>query len=203
MLEELMAISPAQVKELRDLTGCGMMDCKKALEEAAGDIKTAVEILRKKGLADLAKRAGRAAKEGLVDAYIHAGGRIGVLVEVNCETDFVARGEDFRNFVHDVAMQVAATSPMYVSREEVPEEVLEVERDIYRAQALQEGKPEAVLDKIVAGRLDKFHQTVCLLEQPFIKDGDMTIQDYLGALVGKVGENVTIRRFVRYQLGGE
>jgi len=198
-----MAIAPALVKELREKTGCGMMDCKKALEEANGSIEQAIEILRKKGLAELAKKAGRAAKEGLVDAYIHPGGRIGVLLEVNCETDFVARNEDFKNFVHDVAMQIAAASPLYVSREQVPEEVVKNEKEIYRAQAVKEGKPEQFLDKIVSGRLEKFYQAVCLLEQPFIKNQDITVQDYLGSVVAKIGENISIRRFTRYQLGEE
>jgi elongation factor Ts len=198
-----MAIAPALVKELREKTGCGMMDCKKALEEANGSIEQAIEILRKKGLAELAKKVGRAAKEGLVDAYIHPGGRIGVLLEVNCETDFVARNEDFKNFVHDVAMQIAAASPLYVSREQVPEEVVKNEKEIYRAQAVQEGKPEQFLDKIVSGRLEKFYQAVCLLEQPFIKNQDITVQDYLGSVVAKIGENISIRRFTRYQLGEE
>lgn len=198
-----MAIAPALVKELREKTGCGMMDCKKALEEANGSIEQAIEILRKKGLAELAKKAGRAAKEGLVDAYIHPGGRIGVLLEVNCETDFVARNEDFKNFVHDVAMQIAAASPLYVSREQVPDDVVKNEKEIYRAQAIQEGKPEKFVDKIVSGRLEKFYQTVCLLEQPFIKNQEITVQDYLGSVVAKIGENVSIRRFIRYQLGEE
>lgn len=198
-----MAIAPALVKELREKTGCGMMDCKKALEEANGSIEQAIEILRKKGLAELAKKAGRAVKEGLVDAYIHPGGRIGVLVEVNCETDFVARNEDFKNFVHDLAMQIAAASPLYVSREQVPEEVVKNEKEIYRAQAIQEGKPEKFVDKIVSGRLEKFYQAVCLLEQPFIKNQEITVQDYLGSVVAKIGENISIRRFTRYQLGEE
>lgn len=198
-----MAIAPALVKELREKTGCGMMDCKKALEEANGSIEQAIEILRKKGLAELAKKAGRAAKEGLVDAYIHPGGRIGVLLEVNCETDFVARNEDFKNFVHDVAMQIAAASPLYVSREQVPDDVVKNEKEIYRAQAIQEGKPEKFVDKIISGRLEKFYQTVCLLEQPFIKNQEITVQDYLGSVVAKIGENVSIRRFIRYQLGEE
>jgi len=198
-----MAISPALVKELREKTGCGMMDCKRALEESNSDINGAIELLRKKGLADMAKRAGRAANEGIVDAYIHPGGRIAVMVEVNCETDFVARGDDFKQFVHDVAMQVAATSPMFVSRDEVPHELVETERDIYRAQGLQEGKPEAVIDKIIDGRLEKFYQTVCLLEQSFVKNQDVSVQDELATLVSKIGENISIRRFARYQLGEE
>lgn len=198
-----MAISPALVKELREKTGCGMMDCKRALEESKSDIGNAIELLRKKGLADMAKRAGRAANEGIVDAYIHPGGRIAVMVEVNCETDFVARGDDFKQFVHDVAMQVAAASPMFVSREEVPHELVETERDIYRAQGLQEGKPEAVIDKIIDGRMEKFYQTVCLLEQSFVKNADVSVRDELATLVSKIGENISIRRFTRYQLGEE
>lgn len=198
-----MPISPALVKELRDKTGCGMMDCKKALEESKGDITGAIDVLRKKGLADLAKRAGRAAKEGVIEAYIHGGGKIGVLVEINCETDFVARNEDFRQFAHDVAMQIAAASPMFVSRDDVPADLIEAEKDIYRAQALQEGKAENVLDKIVDGRLEKFFHTVCLLEQSFIKDQEKTIQDHMGTLVGKIGENISVRRFARYKVGEE
>jgi elongation factor Ts len=198
-----MAISPAMVKELRDKTGCGMMDCKRALEESQGDVDRAIEALRKKGLADMAKRAARTANEGMVEAYVHGAGRIAVLVEVNCETDFVARNDDFRSFAHDVAMQIAATSPMFVSRDQVPEELLETERGIYRAQALQEGKSEQFLDKIIEGRMDKFYQAVCLLEQAYIKDSNVTIQEHLAALVGKIGENITIRRFTRYQLGEE
>lgn len=198
-----MPISPALVKELRDKTGCGMMDCKKALEETSGDVTGAVDVLRKKGLADLAKRAGRTANEGIIETYVHGGGRIGVMVEINCETDFVARNEDFQKFAHDVAMQIAAASPMFVSRDDVPDELREAERDIYRAQSLQEGKPENVLDKIIEGRMEKFYQTVCLMEQAFIKDSSISIQDQLGVLVGKIGENVSIRRFSRYQLGEE
>lgn len=198
-----MTITPALVKELRDKTGCGMMDCKNALKETEGDVDVAVDLLRKKGLADLAKRSTRAANEGVVEAYVHGEGRIGVMVEVNSETDFVARNEDFRQFAHDVAMQIAATSPMYVSRNDVPDELKDAERDIYRAQGLQEGKPENVIDKIIDGRMEKFYQTVCLLEQTFVKDPDITIQDQLGVLVGRIGENVSIKRFVRYQLGEE
>lgn len=196
-----MAITPALVKELRDKTGCGMMDCKKALEETNADIEAAIALLRKKGLADLAKRAGRSTNEGIVEAYVHGGGKIGVLVEVNCETDFVARNDDFKQLSHDVAMQVAASMPSYVSRDDVPEETKKSETEIYRAQALQGGKPEKIIDKIVDGKLEKFYQTVCLLEQPFIKDQDVSVKDHLGAVVGKIGENITIRRFARYQLG--
>ncbi len=196
-----MAISPALVKELREKTGSGMMDCKRALEEAKSDLKKAVELLRKKGLADLAERAGRTANQGLVEAYVHGGGRIAVLVEVNCETDFVARNDEFKTFAHDVAMQVAAASPMFVSRDEVPEDLIESEKDIYRAQSLKEGKPEKIIDKIVEGRLEKFFQAVCLLEQDFVKDTDQTVQDRLAALGSKIKENIAIRRFTRFQLG--
>lgn len=196
-----MAISPALVKELREKTGSGMMDCKRALEESKSDLKKAVELLRKKGLADLAERAGRTANQGLVEAYVHGGGRIAVLVEVNCETDFVARNDEFKAFAHDVAMQVAAATPMFVSRDEVPEDLIESEKDIYRAQSLKEGKPEKIIDKIVEGRLEKFFQAVCLLEQDFVKDTDQTVQDRLAALGSKIKENIAIRRFTRFQLG--
>lgn len=196
-----MAISPALVKELREKTGSGMMDCKRALEESKSDLKKAVELLRKKGLADLAQRAGRTANQGLVEAYVHGGGKIAVLVEVNCETDFVARNDEFKEFAHDVAMQVAAASPMFVSRDEVPEDLIESEKDIYRAQSLKEGKPEKIQDKIVEGRMEKFFQAVCLLEQDFVKDTDQTVQDRLAALGSKIKENIAIRRFTRFQLG--
>lgn len=198
-----MSISPAQIKALRDKTGCGMMDCKRALEESGGDLEKALASLRKKGLADLAKRSGRVAKEGLIDAYIHAHGRIGVLVEVNCETDFVARNADFKIFAHDIAMQIAAATPVYVSRDDVPEDLVAAEREIYLEQALAEGKPEKVMDKIVDGRLEKFYEVVCLLDQPFIKDQNIAVKDYLGEIAAKLGENITIRRFARYQLGEE
>lgn len=198
-----MAIKPALVKELRDKTGCGMMDCKRALEETDSDVVKAGELLRKKGLADLAKRSTRAANEGIVDSYVHPGSRVAVMVEINCETDFVARGDDFQQFAHDVAMQVAAASPQFVIRDDVPHELQKTEREIYRAQALQEGKPEKVIDKIVDGKMEKFFKTVCLMEQSFIKDSDVTIQEHLGVLVSKIGENVSVRRFTRYQLGEE
>ena len=198
-----MGVTPALVKELRDKTGCGMMDCKRALEETGTDIATAVELLRKKGLADLAKRSERATNEGIVDAYIHGEGRIAVLVELNCETDFVARNDDFKQFAHDVAMQVAAASPQFVNRDEVPEELKKVEREIYRAQALQAGKPEKIIDKIVDGKMEKFFQTVCLMEQSFIKDQDKTVEGHLGELVSKIGEKISIRRFTRFQRGEE
>lgn len=196
-------ITAAQVKELRERTGAGMMDCKKALLEADGDMNKAVEYLREKGLAAAAKRAGRATGEGIIDAYIHAGGKIGVLVEVNCETDFVARNEQFRNFVHDIAMQIAATNPLYIDRSQVPEEVIAREREILRTQTLNEGKPEHVVDRIVEGRLEKFFQQVCLLEQPFIKEQGKTIKELLAEQVAAFGENINIRRFARFVLGEE
>jgi elongation factor Ts len=195
------AISAAKVKELRDATGAGMMDCKQALTEANGDFEKAIEILRKKGLAALKKRAGRKAREGLVESYVHAGGRLGVLAEINCETDFVARSEDFKEFAHDMAMQIAASNPLYVSREDIPPEVVEKEMEILRLQTLNEGKPEKVVEKIIEGRLEKFFEEVCLLEQPFVKDLNLKVQDVLSSLAGKIGENTVIRRFCRYQLG--
>ena len=196
-----MAISMADIKNLRTATGAGIADCKKALAEADGDLDKAVDVLRKKGLAAAKKRAGRITSEGTVHGYIHGGGRVGVLVEVNCETDFVAATEDFKAFVHDVALHVAAFSPPYVSREEISEAALDHERQIQRERALAEGKPEKIVDKMVEGRLQKFFAEVCLLEQPWVKDQDVKTQDVLTDLVAKLGENVTIRRFVRYELG--
>ncbi|HBT47780.1 MAG TPA: elongation factor Ts [Peptococcaceae bacterium] len=194
-------ISAADVKELRSRTGAGMMDCKRALEETGGDMEKAIEYLRTKGLAAAAKKAGRATGEGIVDAYIHGGGRIGVLIEVNCETDFVARTDEFKQLVHDLAMQVAAARPRYVRREDVPGEEIEKEKSILRAQALNEGKPDKVIDKIVEGRLEKFYQEACLLEQPFIKDMDRTVKDLIAEKIAKLGENIEVRRFVRFELG--
>jgi elongation factor Ts len=196
-----MAISASQVKELRERTGAGMMDCKNALEEANGDMNKAIEILREKGLSAAAKKAGRIATEGVVESYIHAGGRIGVLVEINCETDFVAKTDAFKEFARDIAMQIAASSPKYVRREDVPQEDLEKEREILRAQALNEGKPEKIVEKMVEGRLGKFYEETCLLEQQFIKDPDKTISQLLNEKVAQIGENISIRRFVRYELG--
>ena len=196
-----MEITAAAVNELRKLSGAGMMDCKKALSEAGGDVAGATDILRKKGLASLAKRAGREANEGLIESYIHSGGKIGVLVEVNSETDFVARSDDFKQFAHDVALQIAAGNPTYVTREEVPKSVVDKEMEIYRAQGLEEGKPENVLDKIAQGRIEKYYQQVVLMEQEFVKNPDMTMKDYLGGLVAKLGENIGVKRFVRYELG--
>ena len=193
------------VKELRELTGAGVMDCKTALEASQGDIQKAVEFLRKKGLADAAKRAHREAREGLVGAYVHPGGKIGVLVEVNCETDFVARTDGFQELVKDLAMQVAAANPAYVSREEVPGEVVEKEREIYRQQMADQKKPPHVLDKIVEGKLEKFYAEQCLLEQPFIKDasGKTKVKDLVSQLSSRVGENVVVRRFARFRVGEE
>jgi elongation factor Ts len=195
------AISAGLVKELREKTGAGMLDCKKALEEANGDIEKASELLREKGLAAAAKKSGRIATEGLVESYIHGAGRIGVLVEVNCETDFVAKTDEFKDFVRDIAMQIAAASPRFVSREEVAPEELEKEREILRSQALNEGKPAHIVDKMVEGRLAKYYEEFCLLEQSFIKDPDKTIDNLLKEKIAKIGENISVRRFVRYELG--
>jgi len=196
-----MEISMELIKDLRQRTGAGVVDCKTALQEGGGDTEKAIEYLRRKGLATAAKKAARVAADGLVSSYIHAGGKIGVLVEVNCETDFVAKTEGFQAFVKDVAMQIAAANPQYVRREEIPGEVLDKERQIYRAQAMESRKPEKVIDKIVEGKLEKFYSEVCLLEQPYIKDGDLTIKEVLDALIGKIGEKIQIRRFARFQLG--
>ncbi len=189
------------VKELRQRTGAGIMDCKRALEENAGDLEKAIDHLRKKGLAKAAKKSGRVTKEGLVGSYIHAGGKIGVLVELSCETDFVARTDEFQILLKDTAMQIAASNPLYLEREKVPTEVLEKEKQILRTQAVESGKPEKVVDRIVDGRMEKFFSEVCLLDQPFIKDPDRTVRDVLNASISKIGENITIRRFARYQVG--
>ncbi|MBP1723582.1 MAG: translation elongation factor Ts [Deltaproteobacteria bacterium] len=196
-----MEVSANMVKDLREKTGAGMMDCKKALAETGGDFQKALDYLRQKGLATAAKRAGRVASEGRIGAYIHAGGKIGVMVEVNCETDFVAKTDDFQAFAKDIAMHIAASNPSYIRREEVTVEVLEREKEIYRAQARDAKKPEKVIDKIVEGKLEKFYGETCLLEQPFVKDPDLTIQDLLNGLIGKLGEKIEIRRFTRYQVG--
>lgn len=195
-----MAISAKMVKELREKTGAGMMDCKKILTETNGDMEKAIDLLREKGLASAAKKAGRIASEGLVDSYIH-GGRIGVLIEVNSETDFVAKNDEFKAFVRDMAMQVAAVNPKYVSREEVPKEVVDHERMVLSEQARNENKPEKIIEKMVEGRLEKFYEEICLLDQKFIKDGDLKVQDVLNNLIAKIGENIKIRRFVRYEVG--
>ena len=194
-------ITAAMVKELRETTGAGMMDCKKALVHTEGDKDKAVDFLREKGLAAAAKKAGRVAAEGVVTSYIHAGGKIGVLVEVNCETDFVAKTPEFHSFVRDLAMQVAAANPQYLSRTEVPAAIIEHEREILRAQALNEGKPEKIVDKMVDGRVEKFYKDNCLLEQTFIKDPDKSVTDVVNAQISKIGENIVVRRFVRYQMG--
>lgn len=191
------------VKELREKTGAGIMDCKKALMETQGNMEKAVEYLRQKGLAAAAKKAQRVAREGLVDAYIHAGGRIGVLVELDCETDFVARTDEFKNLAHELAMQVAALNPSYVSRDDVPKSVIEKEREILRAQAKEEGRPEKILEKIVEGRLAKFYETACLLEQPYIRNQDVKVKDLINEVIAKVGENIVVRRFVRFEVGEE
>ena len=194
-------ISTETVKALREKTGVGMMDCKKALLESGGDMEKAIEILRKLGLAAAARRSGRTAAEGVVGSYIHIGGKIGVLVEINCETDFVARNIEFQSFVKDIAMQVAASNPQYISREDVPDGIVSHEREILKSQTIAEGKPEKVADKIVDGRIEKFFSEVCLIDQPFIKDPKKTINDLLGEFCAKIGENIVIRRFTRYQLG--
>jgi elongation factor Ts len=192
-------ISAKTVKELREKTGAGMMDCKQALAETGGDMEKAVDVLRQKGLAAAQKKSSRVTKEGAIDAYVHGGGRIGVLVEVGVETDFVARSDPFKEFTHDLAMQVAASNPLWVRREEVPEHVVEREKGIYREQA--KGKPDNVVEKMVDGKLNKFFAEVCLMEQPFVKDPDRTVEQLRTDLVGIIGENVEVRRFVRFQLG--
>jgi len=196
-----MAITAAQVKELRDRTGAGMLECKLALEEAGGDFETAIDILRAKGAAKAAKRAAREAREGAIGAYVHLGGKIGVLVEVNCETDFVARTPEFQALVKDLAMQIAATNPLAVTPEEIPAEVVERERAVFREQARKEGKPEHLWDRIVEGRLKKFYQDNALLEQPFIKDPEKTVGQLVTEVSARTGENIRVRRFVRYALG--
>lgn len=196
-----MEVSAASVKELREKTGAGYIDCKKALEETNGDIEKAIDFLRQKGLSAAAKKAGRIASEGVVGAYIHGGGKIGVLIEVNCETDFVAKNEDFLNFVKDVAMHIAAVNPYCVERKELPHEALDRERAVVKAQALESGKPEKVIEKIVEGRMEKFYAESCLMEQSFVKNPDITISDYLNQTVAKIGEKISIRRFTRYQMG--
>ena len=196
-----MAITTKQIKELRDATGAGMMDCKEALIKAGGNFDGAVDFLREKGLAKAAKRAGRDASDGVVEIYSHGDGRIGVMVEVNCETDFVSRSEAFRNFAHELALQIAAASPMCVTEEQLPEEAIERERNVARNRAKEEGKPEQILDKIVEGRIEKFKDEVVLLRQAYIRDGSITIQDLLSENISAIGENIIIRRFARWELG--
>ena len=194
-------ITAALVKQLRDKTGAGMMECKKALQEANGDLAEAEVVLRKRGMASASKKSDRATKQGVIGTYIHPGAQLGVMVEVNCESDFVARTEDFQQLVHDVAMQVAAADPQFLRREDVTPDVLEREKEIARDRARAEGKPEKILDKIVEGRLAKFYEEVCLLEQPFIKDNTVTISQMIATKIGKLGENISIARFVRMKVG--
>lgn len=194
-------ISATHVKELRQQTGAGMMDCKNALVECEGDMAKAKELLREKGLAAAAKKAGRIASEGVVDSYIHLGGKIGVLVEVNCETDFVARNEDFKAFVRDICLQVAAANPLYLAKEDVPEDAIEAEKDFLKKQAINEGKPEKIVDKIVSGRISKYYEENCLLEQRFVKDMDKKVKDLVTEKVSQIKENINIRRFVRFEMG--
>lgn len=194
-------ISAAIVKELRERTGVGMMDCKRALIEKNGDMEAAIEYLREKGLAAAAKKVGRIATEGLVESYIHAGGKIGVLIEVNCETDFVARTDAFRQLVKDLAMHIAANSPIYITSSEISAEVIAKEKEIYRAQALNEGKPEKIVDKMVEGRVQKFFSEVCLLDQGFVRDPDVTVANLIQGKIASIGENISVRRFVRFALG--
>jgi len=196
-----MPITAAQVNELRQLTGCGMMDCKRALEETGGDVDAAIRLLRERGIASAAKRAGRATGEGVIDTYVHAGGKIAAMVELNCETDFVSRTDDFRNLAHELAMQVAATNPQWVRREDVPAEVIEQEREILRQRALHDGEPEAKIPRIVEGRLTKFFAETVLLEQPYIRDPKRKVQDLVDDVRARLGENIVVRRFVRWQLG--
>jgi elongation factor Ts len=198
-----MPISASEVKKLRDITGAGMMDCKKALTETQGDIEKAIEFLRKKGIASAAKRSGREVNEGVIMSYIHPGNRLGVLVEVNCETDFVAKTDDFLALAKDMAMQIAASNPIAVNREDVSQELIDKELDIFRTQAKNEGKPEAVIEKIIQGKIDKYYQEVVLMEQNFVKNPDVTIREYLMEVSGKLGENMSVRRFVRFQIGDE
>jgi elongation factor Ts len=194
-------ISAKDVKELREKTGAGMMDCKKALTECDGDINQATEFLRKKGIATAQKRAGRAVSEGTIQSYIHLGGKLGVLVEVGCETDFVAKNEDFLEFGKNIAMHIAATNPLGIGPEDIPAPVLEKEKEIYRAQARELGKPDNVVEKIVDGKINKFYQENCLLQQPYVRNPEMSVQDLLNELIAKIGENITIKRFARFQVG--
>lgn len=194
-------ITAAMVKELRERTGVGMMDCKKALVETEGDIEKAIDELRTKGLAKAAKKAGRVASEGVVISYIHGGGRIGVLVEVNSETDFVAKTDEFKQLAHDIAMQIAASNPEYVKREDVPQNIIDHEKEVLKAQALEEGKPEKVVEKMVEGRIDKFYKERCLMEQVYIKDPDKSVDQLIKENIAKIGENISVRRFARYEVG--
>jgi elongation factor Ts len=194
-------ISAATVKQLREKTGAGMMDCKQALTECGGDMDTAVDFLRKKGLATAAKRSDRAMSEGVIESYIHLGGKIGVMVEVNCETDFVAKNDEFKEFSKNIAMHIAATSPLGVKEEDIPEEIINREKEVYKGQALEMGKPEKMIDKIVEGKLSKFLKESCLMNQAYVRDPDVTVADLLNELIAKMGENITISRFARFQIG--
>lgn len=196
-----MAIAASDVKKLRDMTGAGMMECKTALKETDGDFEKAIDYLRTKGMQKVDKKSGRSTEQGLIQSYIHPGGRLGVLVEIDCETDFVARTEDFQTFTKDVAMQIAAAKPIAVKREEISQDIVDHELEIYRAQAREQGKPENLIERMITGKLEKFYQDSCLLEQPFVKDQDKTIGDYLKQVIGKLGENMIIKRFVRFELG--
>lgn len=196
-----MEITGAMVKELREKTGAGMMDCKKALVATEGNVEKAIDFLREKGLASAQKKGSRIAAEGVVASYIHMGGKIGVLVEVNCETDFVAKNENFLNFVKDISMHIAASNPLYLAEEDVPQEVIDGEKAIYKAQAMNEGKPENIAEKMVEGRIKKYFKEVCLLEQPFVKDMDKSVADVVQEIIASIGENIKIRRFTRYQMG--
>jgi len=198
-----MEIKAELVKELREKSNAGMMDCKAALVDCKGDIKKAEQLLKERGLAQASKKALRATKEGLIESYIHLGSKVGVMVEVNCETDFVARNEMFKNLVHDIALHIAAAAPLYVSIEDVPQEVLDKEKELYKKQAINEGKPDKILDKIAEGKLKKYYEENCLLEQPFVKDNDIKIGDLVKQNIAKIGENIVIKRFTRYVLGEE
>jgi len=198
-----MKITSQMVKELRDKTAAGMMDCKKALNETDGDMEKAIDLLRKKGLAVAAKRAGRATSEGVIETYIHAGGKLGVMIELNCETDFVAKTDKFKELARDLAMHIAASNPVAIERNNVPEDILAREKNIYVEQALESGKPENIVEKIVSGKVDKFLSEVCLLEQKYVKNPDLSIQDLLTDCVGKMGENISVKRFTRFQIGVE
>lgn len=197
-----MVVTAESVKQLRERTGAGMMDCKAALTQAGGDLDQAVDILRKQGIAVAGRKAGRAAREGIIEAYVHLGGRIGVLLELNCETDFVSRTPEFQKLAHELAMQVAASRPLYTTREEVPAAEVEKERVIQRERVVAEGKPERVADKIVEGRMDKFYQEICLMEQPFIRDPNCRVSDVVAGVVARIGENIAVGRFSRFEIGG-
>ncbi|MBH28200.1 MAG: translation elongation factor Ts [Chloroflexi bacterium] len=196
-----MGVSASQVKELRGVTGAPILDCKKALENSKGDLEQAVDWLRKQGLSSVAKKAGRDVSEGLIDSYIHPGNRVGVIVEVNCETDFVAKTDDFRALVHDILLHIAMANPLCIDKDDLPSESLSKEENLFREQALKEGKPDNIVDKVVAGKIEKYYKQVCLLRQPFIKDEDQTVQDLVNNAIAKLGENIVVHRFVRFELG--